>query len=224
MALPAPACRAVDTSAKVLSDTLLSEIARLGYQGIGRTVPVLGYPADSEITPGELDRILSHPAGFGSWWYQRPRNPGWRPREHDAEADALFACRCAKLALYPDGTHGFVDAEGMADDTTHAEAHAYNSAWARIAREEGYSLSGAGLYDGYSEPETPVELYEIHDVNCYWSDMANRRVAVRGTAIVQGPEIRIMGVRFDEDFLAPDKLGGSLRWARIVGADLEPAA
>lgn len=222
VAVAAPSCRAVDTSAK-LTSALLDELARLGYQGVGRTVPVLGYPSDSEITAGELERILTHEAGFGSWWYQRPRYPGWRPREHNAEEDALFACRCAKLALYPAGTHGFVDCEGMHADTTHAEAFAYNSAWSRIARAEGYGPSGAGLYDGYSQPETPEELYEIHDVNCYWSDAANRRVAVRGTAIVQGPQFTILGVSFDPNVLRPDLLGGTLQWAKLA-PDPEPAA
>ncbi len=214
LAVPAISCRAVDTIGKLLGRAdVLDELDRLGYQGVGRTVPVLGYPADSEITAAELEFILEHPAAFGSWWYQRVRNPGWRPASHDPEADARFAVQCARAARYPEGTHGFVDAEGMSSDTTPGEAHAYNSAWAHVVREEGFTSAGAGLYDGYSEPETPRALYEIPDVNCYGSDAANRAVAVRGTSWVQGPEISVLGIRFDPSVVRADQLGGRLRWA-----------
>lgn len=221
VAAPAPACLAVDTSARLLGlRDVLDELARRGYAGIGRTVPVLGYPADSEVTSGELAFLLEHPAGFGSWWYQRPRYPGWKPRRCNPEADARFACACARAAGYAPGTHGFVDAEGMHADTTAAEAHDYNGRWSHVTREEGFTSEGAGLYDGYSEPETPEELYEIADVNCYWSDAANRRIATRGTAIVQRAELVILGIRFDPDELRPDRLGGVLRWTVAAAGDV----
>lgn len=203
---PAPACRVVDTSAKV-SKQVRAALTSLGYWGIIRYVPLPGVNPAADIDPDELAGILEE--GFGSWFVQHPRYPGWKPREHDAEVDAKWACKFARAAGYPDGVHGFVDCEGMSSDTTHEEAFAYNSRFVHVLVEEGY---GGGLYDGYSQPLTPEELYEIPDATCYWSDAANRRVATRGCAVVQGQEFTLLGQKFDPNIVAPDKLGGTPRW------------
>jgi hypothetical protein len=200
----APACLVVDTNAKIASRLLLDALANRNYQGVIRYVPLPGVNPAGDIDEGELALILSHPAKFLSWFVQHPRFPGWKPREHDAEADARWAARFAHEAGYPPGVHGFVDAEGMSADTTAAEAHFYNSLWCHVMVEEGFA---AGLYDGYSQPETPEELYGIPQATSYWSDAAHRRVAVRGTAVVQGPEFTLLGTGFDPDVVAPDLKG-----------------
>lgn len=204
----APACRIVDTSTKTTA-RLRAALKALATPpaGIWRYVPLPGVSPAADIDAIELEDILDE--GFGSFFVQHPRLPGWRPGAHDAEADARWAVRFAKAAGYAPLTHGYVDAEGMGLETTHAEAHAYNSQWAHVLVEEGYA---AGLYDGYSQPETPEELYEIHDVTSYASDLANRRVAVRGTAMVQGPQFTVLGVPFDSDIIAPDELGETPYW------------
>ena len=202
---PAPAGNFVDASAK-MTPLLLDALANRGYLGIIRYVPLPGVDPRADVDAAELAMITAHPARFCSMFVQHPRFPGWKPREHDPEADARHAAQFARAAGYPSGVHGFVDAEGMSADTTAAEAHSYNSRFAHVLVEEGYR---AGLYDGYSEPETPEQLYEIHDVDSYWSDMANRRVATRGTAVVQGPQFALLGVAFDPDDVRPDLLGST---------------
>lgn len=205
-AVMAPSCSVVDSSSK-MNAVLLAELRRQGRRGVVRTVPLPGVSPAFDVDAGELALILGQ--GLGSWWYQHPRFPGWKPREHDPEADARWAVKFARAAGYAPGTHGFVDAEGMSADTTAAEAHAYNSAWAHVVVEEGFR---AGLYDGYSQPETPDELYALHDVDCYWSDLARRKVSVRGCAVMQGPEILVLGVRFDTDVVAPDAMLATPYW------------
>ena len=201
--VPAPVGKFVDASVK-LTPTLLDALANRGYLGIVRYVPLPGVDPRADIDAEELEMILAHPARFCAGWVQHPRFPGWRPREHDPEADAQCAVRFARAAGFPSGVHGGNDAEGMSADTTAAEAHLYNCRFAHVVVEEGYR---GRLYDGYSEPETPEELYEIPDVTSYWSDAANRRVAKRGCAMVQGPQFELLGVAFDPDEVRPDLLG-----------------
>lgn len=207
IALRAPKCLAFDASEKI-GPLLLDELVKREARGIGRYVPLPGVNPALDIDQRELEGILAR--GLGSWWYQHPRFPGWRPREHDPEVDALHAATFAKAAGYAPLTHGYVDAEGMNSDTTWQEAHFYNSRWTHVIVEEGFS---GGLYDGYSEPETPMELYEIHDATSYASDAADRRIAIRGTALVQRPQIKILGVDFDPVDVAPDLIGETPYWS-----------
>jgi Domain of unknown function (DUF1906) len=204
----APACRIVDADVK-LTAALLDAIQADGSEGVARYVPLPGNNPAGDIDAPELDLVLDHAARFGSFFVQHPRYPGWRPRECDPEADAMWAVKFAVAAGYQPGTTGFVDAEGMSLDTTAPEAFVYNARWTHVLVEEGFR---AGVYDGYSTPLTPAGLYEIPDATCYWSDAANRKVAVRGTAIVQGPGFKLLGVPLDPDRIAPDLLGGTPWW------------
>ncbi len=197
----------VDTDVKC-TPAIISAVKAAGYRGIIRYVPLPGVSAAEDIDAAELESILLQ--DMGSFWVQHPRFPGWNPAEHDAETDALCACAAAKAAGYVAGTTGYVDCEGLAPGVTAAQAFYYNSKWAHVVVGEGFL---AGLYDGYSNPETPLQLYEIRDVHTYWSDMANRKVAVRGTAVLQGAEITIAGVPFDLDTVRNDNLGGRPYWS-----------
>ena len=201
-----PGCRVVDTSSRTTS-MLRAELRRLGYVGVVRTVPLPGNSPSLDISPEELDGILSD--GMGSWWYQHPRYPGWRPGACDPEADALHAVQWAKAAGYVPGTHGFGDAEGMAAATTEAEAILYYRAWTHVLISEGFS---AGMYAGYDDALTAVDLYELPDVTAYWSDLANRRVAVRGTSVVQEAQITVLGVPFDPNSVRSDAKGETPYW------------
>jgi len=199
----APTGKFVDTDCK-LTETLLDALANRDILGIFRYVPLPGVDPKGDIDAAELELILAHPAKFCSGFVQHPRFPGWRPSAWNPETDAKHAVAFARAAGYPSGVHGFVDAEGMNPATTWQEAQRYNTAYSHVMVEEGYK---GGLYDGYSEPETPEELYEIPDVSSYWSDLAKRKVAKRGTAVVQGPQFELLGVPFDPDDVAPDLLG-----------------
>ena len=210
--VPAHACLAVDTDVKV-TPALLDALAEAGYEGIGRYVPLPGVNPGADIDPVELERILSHPKRFGSWFVQHPRFPGWKPRECNPEEDALWAVKFAEAAGYLPGTHGFVDAEGMSDDTTEPESFTYNAQFCHVLVEEGFR---AGVYDGYSNHLTPIELYDIEDATAYWSDAANRKVATRGTCVVQGPTFKLIGVPFDPDRVSPDLLGATPFWTQAA--------
>jgi Domain of unknown function (DUF1906) len=202
----APVCRVVDTSS-VTTSLLRAELRKLGYVGVIRTVPLPGNSSTLDISPGELDAILSE--GMGSWWYQHPRLPGWRPGACDPEADALYAVKFAKAAGYAPGTHGFADAEGMSALTTESEAILYYRAYCHVLVTEGFS---AGIYAGYDDAMNAVDLYEIPDATSYWSDAAKRKVATRGTAVGQEPEVKIMGVPIDPSVIAPDLKGETPFW------------
>ena len=202
----APACRVVDTSSRTNS-MLRGELRRLGYSGVVRYVPLPGVNPALDITAEELDGILGD--GMGSWWVGHPRNPGWRPGAHDPEADALHAVQFAKAAGYVPGTHGFADAEGMSSATTEVEAVLYYREFCHVVVSEGFS---SGIYAGYDDALNAVDLYEVPDATSYWSDSANRRVAVRGTAVLQGAQFSVLGVPVDPDVIRPDLKGETPYW------------
>jgi hypothetical protein len=207
-----------DTDVKITSDTILDAIANQDGEGILRYTPLPGNNPKADIDPVELALILSHPARFLAGFVQHPRNPGWRPGACDPEADALYSVKFAKAAGYAPGTHGWFDAEGMGSATTGAEAIAYYSPYCHVLVEEGFR---AGGYGGYDDAMTAVDLYDLADCTSYWSDAGHRRVATRGTAIMQGATIKILGVGFDPDSVAPDLLGDT-PW--FTQAEAAPAA
>jgi hypothetical protein len=204
----APSCAAVDTGYSLLGrKNVRAELRRLKYLAVGRYVPFAGLHDPSQITRAELDEILAD--GLASWWIMRVRLPFWKPREHNPEADAIAAVNAAKGAGYAPGTVGYIDAEGMSVDTTSAEAHTYNSRAAHVIVSEGFQ---GGLYDGFSEPESPIELYETHEVTTYWSDAAHRVIPVRGVAVQQLPQLNILGFPFDPNLVRPDREGETPMW------------
>jgi hypothetical protein len=199
--IPAPACTMVDSDCK-MSDALLDALASKSYRGILRYTPLPGNNPMQDISAQELERILVK--GFLSGFVQHPRRPGWRPSACDPETDALHSAQFAKEAGYPAGVHGWFDAEGMASDVEDDEAIAYYNAYCHVLVEEGYR---AGGYCGYDDAMNATDLYELHECTSYWSDEAKRKVATRGTAIVQGPTFTLLGVPFDSDVVKPDLLG-----------------
>src|SRR5271167_4491426 len=106
-------------------------------------------------------------------------------------------------AGYPDGAHVFLDLEGI--DGTAFSTIKFATDW---QREIVFAELKAGLYVGYAVPLHPQDLYDLPGFDCYFSDAADRQVATRGTAILQGKEVVIAGVKFDEDLMRPDLLGG----------------
>ena len=205
VAVRAPTCKMLDSDVKLTSDSrILDAIANQRYAGILRYTPLPGNNPKDDIDPAELEAILAHPAHFLSGFVQHPRNPGWRPAACNPETDALHSAQFAKAAGYPPGVHGWFDAEGMAADVTEAEAALYYNRYCHVLIEEGFL---AGGYCGFDDAMNAVDLYELAECSAYWSDLAKRRVATRGTSIVQGATIKILGIPFDPDDVAPDLLG-----------------
>jgi hypothetical protein len=203
VAQPAAAGAYVDTGQSLRGRAdVRAGLRRLGKLGVFRYVPFAGLVDPSQVTAAELEELLAD--GLAVGWIMRVRLPGWLPRNADPEADARAAVAAAQAAGFAPGTTGWLDDEGMGDGATSSEAHHYQSAAAHVFAQEGFR---AGLYDGYSQPETGAKLYAIHDVTSYWTDLAHRVIPVRGTAIQQGPAFQVAGVPFDEDRLGPDLLG-----------------
>jgi hypothetical protein len=212
VAVRAPACAMVDTDIK-LTDQLLDALANRGYQGILRYTPLPGNNPKNDIDQAELEKILAHPQRFLAGFVQHPRLPGWRPSACNPEVDAQCAVRFAKAAGFPPGVHGWFDAEGMASDVEDTEAIAYYNPYCHVLVEEGFR---AGGYCGYDDAMNAVDLYELHDCTSYWSDLANRKVSTRGTAIVQGAQFSLLGAQFDPDTVRLDLLGETPYFAQAA--------
>ncbi len=184
---------------------VLDALAAAGVLGIIRTVPLPGVSPADDITAAELAAILAHPARFWVAWYQHPRFPGWDPGLFSGKADATYAADYAHDVGFLDSTTGYADAEGMSSATTEAAAIGYYNDFGSALVAGGVS---PGLYAGYDDAMNAVDLYALHDDHTYWSDAGNRKIAMRGTAILQGASKTIGGVKFDLNTVRKDMLGG----------------
>jgi len=200
----APPCLIVDTDVK-LTPNVISAIEAQGYKGIVRYVPLPGMPAASDIDSVELGAILE--AGLGLMLVQHVRRPPWDPGQHSGARDATTAVQAAQMAGYLRGAHLFLDLEGISGNGPDTKAFA--EAWAAVIVGAGYA---AGCYVGYGVPLGPQELYDLKNINSYWSDVGAREVAVRGFAVKQRGTIQISGVPFDPDAIQADELGATPLW------------
>lgn len=202
----------VDTSAK-LTPEVIAQVAAQGHLGVARYVPLPGVGADHDIDAGELRAILD--GGLAVLLVQHVRYPGWDPAKQSGKTDALAAIERAAAAQYLAGAHIFLDLEGIKGTAQGTKAFA--EAWAATIVEAGYC---AGCYVGYQVPLNAVQLYNLHDFHCYWSDAGPRHVATRGFALNQKqPEVVIGGVSFDRNTVQPDRLGDMPLWMIAQPAD-----
>lgn len=205
-----PTCKIVDTSAKLTAANVESLLAA-DYAGVVRYVRLPNVNDTWDIDGAELDVIVN--GGLGLLLVQHVRYPGWSPGTCSGAADASAALERATAAGYEAGAHIFLDLEGIRG-TAQATIEFAND-WADAIVGAGY---GAGCYVGYAVPLTPVQLYDLHKVDSYWSDAGNRAVATRGFAIKQRPEIHIDNVPYDPDDVAPDGKGETPRWMTDAAA------
>jgi Rv2525c-like, glycoside hydrolase-like domain len=199
-----PTGKIVDTRAKLTSANVLSLVGA-GYSGVVRYVPLPGLTGSGDIDAVECQAIVT--GGLGLMLVQHSRYPGWNPAAHKGAEDAAAALERASAAGYLPGAHIFVDLEGI-KGTAHATI-VYANEWADAIVSAGYR---AGCYVGYQVPLTPIQLYDLHDVDSYWSDFGQRSVATRGFAIKQHQQTYIDGLPFDLDDVAPDHLGETPFW------------
>jgi hypothetical protein len=207
-----PQCKIVDTSAKLSASNVSSLVAQ-GYKGVVRYVRLPGLREIQDIDANELETIVA--AGLGLMLVQHVRYPGWNPASCKGADDAAAAVDRAVAAGYPAGAHIFVDLEGI-NGTAHATITFANE-WADAVVAAGYL---AGCYVGYGVPMTPGQLYDLHDINSYWSDAGPRAVATRSFAIKQKPQIHIDGVPYDPDDVAPDQMGETPWWLPGANGDV----
>jgi hypothetical protein len=183
-----------ESSARALLDA--------GCAGVFRYVPLPRNSASGDVTADEIQLLTG--LGLEVGLVQHVRNPPWDPRQHRGGDDGACAADYAKLVGYHVDCHLWCDFEGSMTGTPSSAAIEYVTGWAAEVVAAGFR---AGLYCGYDDPLSPVELYALHGVTSYWSDAGHRKVSTRGVAISQGPEMTIAGVRVDPDQVAPDLLG-----------------
>jgi hypothetical protein len=195
----------VDTDVR-LTPLVLTAIRAAGFGGVARYVPHLGNAGTNDINAAELEAILA--SGLGLLLVQHVRSPPWDPRQYSGGADAQVAVQFAKQAGYRPGAHIFLDLEGIVPGTGPA-TKVFAEAWAAVVVGAQYS---AGCYVGYDVPLDAQELYDLHSINSYWSDVGPRQVAVRGFALKQQAAIQIAGIQFDPDTVRPDSKGETPSW------------
>lgn len=202
----------VDTSKK-LTPEVIKQVAALGFEGIVRYVPLPGVDPALDIDVDELRAIMD--TGLATMLVQHVRFANWNPGVEDGTVDARVASDHARGAGYLPGGHIFLDLEGI--QGTAQDTKRFAETWAAAIVQAGYC---AGCYVGFGVPLNAVQLYNLHDFHCYWSDAGPRAVATRGFAIKQhAPEIRIAGIEFDRNTVSPDKLGDFPFWMTALAAD-----
>jgi hypothetical protein len=200
-----------DTSTKLTAVTARLMRAK-GYVGAFRYLPLPSNSPAGDIDLAEASLITAASLELGL--IQHVRFPGWDPTKQSGTVDAGIACFYAMGAGAKSGSHLFLDFEGARVGATVAQCKIYIEAWAASVIAHDYK---AGLYVGYQIPLGPVDLYDLHGIDCYWSDFGHRQVATRGCAIVQqNPDIVVAGLKIDEDKIQPDLLG-DLPWVTAAG-------
>lgn len=192
----------VDTNTPI-SEEVARKLKMCGIVGVFRYVSLPGVRDYYDISRDELQRLTGE--GLQVGLVQHPRYPNWVPQNHPGAADARVAAAHALDVGYPQGAHIFCDWEGPMASTSVDDATSFLHSWGAAMILAGFA---AGLYVGYNTILDEAQLYELPSFDCYWSDAANRHVAVRGCAVRQGSKAVIAGVNFDLDTLTPDLLGG----------------
>lgn len=173
-----------------------------GFIGCFAYVP-LPYNDDSQDITAERLTMLVDDIGFEVGLVQHVRRGPWDCRAHSGANDGNVAAQDAAEAGYPAGGHIFVDWEDLVVGLPGGAAKEFLEAWAKSVLAAGYR---AGMYCGFGDSMSPMDRYELHGIDSYWSDKSHRAVAVRGCAVTQGAEIDIGGVPIDNDTVQPDLL------------------
>jgi hypothetical protein len=207
-AQPAFPSRAVDTSAKLHADAV-SNVKAAGYSCIIRYVPHAGSQGTLDIDAAERAAIVD--GGLALMLVQHVRAHGWDPGSVSGKADGEYAVQFARQAGYERGAHLFVDLEDIVGSAQATKKYAED--WAKAVIFGGYL---AGAYVGYNVPLTPQQLYYLHGINSYWSDLGPRHVDTRGFAMKQHATIVINGIKYDPNDIQPDGRGETPRWMVAV--------
>ena len=197
-------CMAVDTAAKLDAATIQA-VRAANYACIIRYVNLPGVSPQRDIDSAELSTILD--GGLALLLVQHVRYPGWNPAHASGVTDAQAAIETARNARYRRGAHLYVDLEGI--NGTAAATIQFANDWASAVVAAGYL---AGAYIGYNVPLSPEQIYDLHLVTSYWSDLGPRKVATRGFAIKQHAQINVHGVDFDPDTIQTDLKGETPAW------------
>lgn len=193
----------LDTAAKLTLAQAL-EFRAQGFLGVGRYGPLPGNSTAEDLDAAELE-MLVFDAGLEVVLFQHPRRVNVIA-SHSGSGDAMWVCQYASSIRYPTGAHVILDLEGVIGSTL-GQVTTYCVDWGRAAMQLRYS---AGLYVGFSAVLGPQELYELPGFDTYASDVARRRVNVRGVCYQQGPEVPAANglPNYDPATMGVDALGG----------------
>ncbi len=190
-----------DTNQKI-SASQAASLRASGYTWCARYLPLPDNDPRDDIDLAELAILLD--AGFEVLLVQHVRYSGWNPRMHSGSLDASVAAAHAITAHYPIGAHIFCDWEGVVPGIDPHGGIMFLESWSSRIISAGFS---PGLYVGYQQPLSALQLYDLRGFDQYWSDAGHRVVDVRGCSIEQDREETISGVKIDVDTMAPDRLG-----------------
>ncbi len=199
-ATPGPWC---DVSVKLTLGQAL-RFASMGMRGVGRYGPLPGNSTANDLDGEELE-MLVFGAGLEVLLFQHPRRVNVISA-HSGSADAMWISQYASSIGYPAAAHVMLDLEGVINSTP-GQVTTYCVDWARAAVQLHYS---PGLYVGFSAVLGPQELYELPGFDTYASDVAGRRVNVRGVCYQQAAQVPAAAglPNYDPATMAVDALGG----------------
>jgi Domain of unknown function (DUF1906) len=205
VARPAPPGRMVDSREK-LTPALLRRLRDHGFSGVVRYLPLPGHHSGRDVDAAEVDAVLG--AGLGLLLVQNVRRPHWDPRENSGVDDGIAAAQLARAAGYLPGAHIFLHLEGIVPGTS-AALRAFAEGWASVVVDAGFQ---AGCYVRFDVPLSWLELFDLRFFNSYGSDLAPRRVAVRGFAMKQERPVVIDGHKIDPVTIQLDEKGETPHW------------
>jgi hypothetical protein len=205
---------AVDTDT-YLTDAAAEALSRATYDAqpilaVGRYV-YYSRPAPGDVNSEELARILG--AGMASWPIGHAHREGWMPSGQLGAIDGQWFARNALAAGYESTTHFELDLEGVNLQASRQQVEDWvGEASVAIAKIAGFPTS---LYVGWRAILDSEELWELPTVHLYCSDIAARKVSVRGTAYEQvAMDVVLPGTitKVDVNRLHADARGARLRW------------
>lgn len=171
-----------------------------------------------DLTPTEVDVITS--AGLGIIGVQHFEGDGWTPTFEKGSNYGKTAAAHAAMCGLVNGTHLFLDLEGVNKDVDHQVIIEYCNEWHHEVSAAGFK---PGLYVGWDCRLTPKELYYKLAFDCYWAayNLDTRLYpVVRGVCMQQSSGKAPTGVKLSIDVneILGDHLGG---YPTMTVADLQ---
>ena len=161
-----------------------------------------------DISANEAKGILN--AGMALMVVQHVALPGWHPTAQLGTEYGENAATYAGDAELPGGVNLWLDLEGIAQGTSHADITGYANAWFKAVAAAGYV---PGVYVGFDVFLSPDELFFDLKMKHYWKaggDITN--VAHRGYQVIQSILHPNTPQEFDRDVTRDDDLGGFALW------------
>jgi hypothetical protein len=193
-------------------------IKAAGYVGLIPYVPFAGlHDTSSCVTRATIDNALA--ADLVVFFVQHvrglPPDFHWRVANCSGAADGQAAMgwlRGIDASLCDATCAQDIEAVTGTGDETFA-----------FCKDYGDNVNEPGFYDGFDNPMTAEQKYDLPRVRVYWNAPGVRHVAKRGYLIQQGRTITIAGRQYDVDTVKPtdDLAQNNLKViARVIAPDV----